>query len=145
MIGDNVYLWGKSAHPYLPQIHNNNEERRLTSQVEKSSLLLLASATVNLPVVITTYYSGYVCTTVNRRIYYFGSWYYHDNCYHNAIFQLDTSTFFWTQVQPADDNIAVMKRGYDGMMSNEYEGQYRLLITGGFGHPPPTQVPQAQY
>ena len=144
VIGDNLYLWGGGPHPDLPKIHND-EKRRLTSQVEifniTSGKWASKPTSGDPPVGI----GGYVCTTFKDKIYYFGGWCYHDNCYHNAIFQLDTSTYTWTQLQPTDDRIAVMKRGYGGMMSTEHEGQYRLLIIGGVGSPPSTQVPQAQY
>ena len=38
-----------------------------------------------------------------------------------------------------------MKRANGGIMSTEYDGRHRLLIIGGYGPPPSTQVPQAQY
>ena len=38
-----------------------------------------------------------------------------------------------------------MKRGHGGMISTEHNGQHCLLIVGGFGPPPFTQVPQARY
>ena len=38
-----------------------------------------------------------------------------------------------------------MKRANGGIMSTEDNGQDRLLIIGGVGPPPSTQVPQAQY
>ena len=145
MIGDNLYLWGGGPHPDLPKVHNNDEKRRLTSQVEIFNITsgkwdsIPTSGDPPLGVV------GYICTTFKDKIYYFGGWCYHDNCYHNAIFQLDTSTYIWTQLQPTDDRIAVMKRGLGDIMSTEYEGQHRLLIIGGLGSPPSIQVPQAQY
>ena len=38
-----------------------------------------------------------------------------------------------------------MKRAYGGMMSTEHGGHNCLLIIGGVGPPPSTQIPQAQY
>ena len=38
-----------------------------------------------------------------------------------------------------------MKRAYGGIMSTQYDGQHRVLIIGGYGPPPSTPVPQAQY
>ena len=87
-----------------------------------------------------------MCTTINNKVYFFGGWYNNDLCYHNAIFQLDTSTYTWTQLQPTDDSVTVIKRANNGsMMSTEHEGQHRVLIIGGYGPMPFTQVPQAQY
>ena len=144
MIGDNLYLWG-GGQPKLPRVHNNNQKRRLTSQVEIFNITsgkwdsIPTSGDPPLGV------AGYVCTTFKDKIYYFGGWCYHEDCFHNAIFQLDTSTYTWTQLQPTNDRIAVMKRAYGGIMSTEYDGQDRLLIIGGYGPPPSTQVPQAEY
>ena len=144
MIGDNLYLWGGSQIN-LPQVHNNDEKRRLTSEVEifniTSGKWVSIPTSGDPPLGI----AGYVCTTFKDKIYYFGGWCYHDNCYHNAIFQLDTSTYTWTQLQPTNDRIAVMKRAYGGIMSTEHDGRHSLLIIGGVGPPPSTQVPQAQY
>ena len=145
MIGDNLHLWGGGPHPDLPKVHNNDEKRRLTSQVEIFNITTgkwdskPTSGDPPLGVV------GYMCTTVNNKVYFFGGWCNHDLCYHNAIFQLDTSTYTWTQLQPTDDRIAVMKRANGGMMSTEHEGQHCLLIIGGYGPMPFTRVPQAQY
>ena len=38
-----------------------------------------------------------------------------------------------------------MKKGYGGMMLTVYERRHRLLIIGGLGSLPSTQVPQARY
>ena len=145
MIGDKLYLWGGGPRPDLPKVHNNDEKRRLTSQVEVFNITSgkwdSKPTSGDPPLGI----AGYVCTTFKEKIYYFGGWCYHDDCFHKAIFQLDTSTYTWTQLQPTNDRIAVMKRGYGGIMSTEYEGQHRLLIIGGIGPSPSIQVPQAQY
>ena len=145
MIGDNLYLWGGGPHPDLPKVHNNDEKRRLTSQVEIFNITSGKWDSISTSGDPPLGVSGYVCTTFKDKIYYFGGWCYHDNCYHNAIFQLDTSTYTWTQLQPTNDRIAVMKRAYGGIMSTENNGRHRLLIIGGYGPPPSTQVTQAQY
>ena len=144
MIGDNLYLWGGGQYN-LPQVHNSYEKRRLTSQVEifniTSGKWVSKPTSGDPPLGVT----GYVCTTFKDKIYYFGGWCFHVDCYHNSIFELDTSTYTWTQLQPTDDNIAVMKRGCGCIMSTEYEGQYRLLMIGGEGSLPSQQVPQFRY
>ena len=145
MIGDKLYLWGGGPHPDFPQVHNNREKRKLTSQVEIFNITSgkwdSKPTSGDPPLGI----AGYVCATVKDKIYYFGGWCFHDLCYHNAIFQLDTSTYSWTQLQPTDDNIAVMKRAYGGMMSTDHGEWQCLLIIGGVGPPPSMHVPQAQY
>ena len=88
---------------------------------------------------------GYFCTIVEDKIYYFGGYCGHDHCYHNSLNELNISTLTWTQLQPTDDNITVMKRGFGGMMSSEQVGHHCLLFIGGGGYPPSIQLPQAQY
>ena len=142
MIGDNLYLFGGIQ---VPSVHNNDEKRRLTSQIAifniTSGVWNFRSTSGNPPLGV----KGYLCTSINDKIYYFGGWCHHDICYHNSLNELDISTFTWTQLQTSDDNIAVMKRGYGGIMSSEQTGQHCLLIIGGHGSPPSIQLAQAQY
>ena len=144
VIGDSLYLWG-GVQPNLPKVHNNDEKKRLTSQVQifkiTSGKWDSKSTRGNPPMGVVSY--SYA--VFRNKIYYFGGWCYHDNCYHNSLNELDTSTLTWTQISPTDDTRPVMKRAYGGMMLNEYGGVHRLLIVGGIGSPPSTKLPQAQY
>ena len=81
---------------------------------------------------------------MERKIYYFGGYCGHDDCFHNSLNELDTVTLTWKQLQSTDDNIAVMKRAYGGMITVEDDGTY-LLMTGGYGSAPTVQLQQAQY
>ena len=142
MIGDNLYLWGGKN---VPQVHNNDEKRRLTSLIEIFNITSgkwncrLTNGSPPLGV------KGYLCTSSNDKVYFFGGWCHHDRCYHNSLNELDISTLTWTQLQPTDDSITVMKRGYGGIMSSEQAEHHCLLVIGGIGSPPSTQLPQAQY
>ena len=142
MIGDNLYLWGGYEVPF---VHNNDEKRRLTSQIAifkiTSGIWNSRSTNGSPPLGV----KGYLCTSSNDKILFFGGWCQHDICYHNSLNELDISTLTWTQLQPTDDNITVMKRGYGGIMSSEQAGHHCLLVIGGKGPPPSTQLPQAQY
>ena len=144
MIGDSLYLWG-GDQPNFPKVHSNNEKRRLTSQVQifniNSGKWDSKLTRGNPPLGV----SGYSCTTLNNKIYYFGGFCRHDICYHNSLNELDTSTLTWTQISPTDDRRPVMKRGFGGMMLTEYGGVHKILVIGGSGSPPSTQLPQAEY
>ena len=144
VIDDSLYLWGGSQ-PNLPLVHNNDEKRRLTSQLQIFNITSGKWDTKptrgNPPLGVVRY----ACTTFNNKIYYFGGWCRHDNCYHNSLNELDTSTLIWTQISPTDDRRPVMKRCTSGMMLTEYRGVHRLLVIGGTGSPPSTKLPQAQY
>ena len=142
MIRGNLYLWGGSE---LPHVHNNDDKRGLTSQINifniASGVWDSSPTRGNPPLGV----KGYLCTSVSDKIYYFGGWCHHNQCYHNSINELDTSTFTWTQLQPTDDSITVMRRAFGGIKSTEHAGVYRLLCIGGVGSPPSTKPLQARY
>ena len=145
MIGDSLYLWGGISYD-LPLVHNSEEKKRVTSHVQVFEIITgkwnNQSTRGNPPLGVT----GYFCTTVSNKIYYFGGYCGHDHCYHNSLNELNTSTLTWTQLQPTDDRIAVMKRSNGCVMSSEQGGHHCLLLIGGIGSPPPSiQLPQAQY
>ena len=144
VIDDSLYLWS-GDQPNFPKVHNNNEKKRLTSQVQVFNIISGKWDTKptrgNPPLGV----SGYSCATLNNKIYYFGGFCRHDICYHNSLNVLDTSSLTWTQISPTDDRRPVMKRGFGGMMLTEYEGVHRLVVIGGSGSPPSTQLPQTQY
>ena len=144
MIGDSLYLWG-GLQSSLPAVHNNDEKRRVTSQVQIFNIISSKwdskHTRGNPPLGVL----GYSCTTLNNKIYYFGGYCGHDNCFQNSLNELDTSTLTWTQISPTDDRRPVMKRGYGGMMLTEYRGVHCLLIIGGTGSSTSVKLPQAQY
>ena len=142
VIGDNLYLWGGND---VPSVHNNDEKRRLTSQIAifniTSGIWNSRPTNGNPPLGV----QGYLSTLSNGKIFFFGGSCNHDSCYHNSLNELDVSTLTWTQLQPTDDNVIVMKRGYGGIMSSEQEGHHSLLLIGGHGPSPSIQLSQAQY
>ena len=144
MIGERLYLWG-GEQPNLPQEHDNDEKKRLTSQVQIFNITSgkwdSKPTRGNPPLGVC----DYSCTTLNKKIYYFGGWCCHDFCYHNSLNELDTYTLTWTQMSSTDDSRPVMKRAFSNMMLSENGGVHRLLVIGGLGVPPSTKLPQAQY
>ena len=144
MIGDSLYLWG-GLQSSLRLVHNNDEKKRFTSQVQ---IFNITSGKWDIKPTRGNPPLGVVrcsCTRLNNKIYYFGGWCGHGNCFHNSLHELDTSTLTWTQISPTDDRRPVMKRAYCSMMLTEYGGVHRLLVIGGTGSPPSTKLPQAQY
>ena len=49
----------------------------------------------------------------------------------------------WTQLHPNDESM--MKKGYGGMLSLEFDGTDYLFMVGGFGTTPAVKHPQFQY
>ena len=147
MIGDALYLWGGESDD-LPHVHNSEEKKKVTSHVQVFDITTgkwnNQSTRGNPPLGVT----GYFCTTIEDKIYYFGGYCGHDECFHNSLHELNISTLTWTQLQPTTDSIAVMKRGFGGMMSSKLggiAGQYSLLIVGGYGVTTSKYQPRAQY
>ena len=144
MIGDSLYLWGGTSYD-LPHVHNSVEKRKVTSKVQIFDITTgkwnnhSTRGTPPLGV------DGYLCTTVDNKIYYFGGYCGHDRCFHNSLHELNISTLTWTQLQPTDDRIAVMRKSSGGMISSKEAGRHCLLLIGGFGSSHSTQLPQAQY
>ena len=136
-------MWGGSE-PGLPLVHDSNEKRTFTSRLKVFHLpsgqwiIKTTSGNPSLGVM------GYSCSTVGDKIYYFGGYCGHDDCFHNSLNELDTVTLTWKQLQCTDDNIFVMKRAYGGMITVQ-DDETSLLMTGGEGSPPTVQLQQAQY
>ena len=144
MIGDSLYLWGGDSDD-LPHVHDSEEKRRITSYVQIFDIITgkwnNQSTRGSPPLGV----DGYFCTTVDDKIYYFGGYCGHGECFHNSLHELNISTFTWTQLQPTDDRIAVMKRSSGGMISTKGVGRRYLLLIGGQGCPPSRKLKQAQY
>ena len=143
VIGDVLYLW-VGAQGELPKVHDSDRKKELTSNIE---LYHLPSGQWNIkptsgkpPLGVI----GYSCSAVNDKIYYFGGDCGHDNCYHNSLNELDTVTAKWKELQPTNDDILVMTRGYVGMITIEDDGIHCLLMIGGLGSPT-VELPDTEY
>ena len=138
-----MYAWG-GIELGLPPVHSSNEKRTFTSKIKifhlPSGQWNVKATSGNPPLGV----AGYSCTAVGEKIYYFGGWCGHDDCYHNSLNELDTVNLTWKQLQPTDNHISVMKRGNGGMITVEDDGT-NLLMIGGGGSPPTVQLQQAQY
>ena len=145
VMGDLLYMWGGSE-PGFRRVHNSVEKRTTTSRLKvfhlPSGQWIIKTTSGNPPLGVM----GYSCSTVGDKIYYFGGWCGHDVCYHNSLNELDTVTLTWKQLQPMYDHKPVMKRGYGGMITIEFEdNEIYLLMVGGHGSPPTVPLQQAQY
>ena len=144
VVGDSLYIWGGNE-PRLPPAHDSVEKRTITSRLKvlhlPSGQWSMKTTSGNPPLGVI----GYCCSTVGEKIYYFGGDCGHDDCYHNSLNELDTVTLTWKQLQPTDDNIAVMKRASGGMITVEEDKTYLLVIGGEALSPPTVQLEQAQY
>ena len=144
VLGDSLYMWGGDELE-LPAVHDSVEKRTITSRLKvlhlPSGQWSIKTTSGNPPLGVR----GYSCSTVGEKIYYFGGNCGHDDCCHNSLNELDTVTLTWKQLQPTDDNIAVMKRARSGMKTVEDDGTYLSIIGGEARSPPTVQLEQAQY
>ena len=152
MIGDVLYLWAGEQRD-LPRVHDSDRKRELTSNIElyhvPSGQWSIKPTSGKPPLGVR----GYSCSAVNDKIYYFGGSCGHDNCYHNSLNELDhrylwsdtAVTAKWKELQPTNDDILVMKRGYGGMITIEDDGIHCLLMIGGLGSPPTVKLPDTKY
>ena len=78
-----MYVWGGDELG-LPQVHSSNKKRTFTSKIKIFHLpsgqwnVKTTSGTPPLGVI------GYSCTAVGEKIYYFGGFCGHDDCFHNS-------------------------------------------------------------
>ena len=59
--------------------------------------------------------------------------------------ELDTVTAKWEELQPTNDDILVMMRGYGGMITIEDDGIHCLLMIGGEGSQQTVELPDTKY
>ena len=88
----------------------------------------------------------YACTAIENKLFFFGGWCGHDDCYYNNISQLDTDTLKWSNLADGDhQHDGPMKKYRCGIMSFTSEGEDHLFITGGCGSFPDSPQPNAKY
>ena len=140
-----MFVWG-GAHEDLPQVHDSPEKRRFTSTVETFNMLTgkweKRQTTGSPP-------NGAIsicCSKVGDNIYYFGGACKLNDCFHNNLFVLNTTTNKWREVICSRDN-RPMRKAFCGMISFSSGGEDYLLVIGGTGHGPvPANAPvHSQY
>ena len=142
--GDTLITWG-GDRPDIPRVHDSDRKRETTSHIEIYHLHTGQWSTKPTSGKPPLGVRGYSCNAVNDNIYYFGGWCGHDICNHNSLNALNTVTATWKELQPTNDDIPVMKRGYGGMIAIEDDGVHCLLVIGGKGSPPTVELPNTQY
>ena len=144
--GNDLYLWGGGQKGNL-QVHDSAEKRAFLSNVEVFSVSTgcweqhITSGTPPLGV------QGYSCVAVGSELLYFGGWCGHNNCYHNSVHSLSTSTLQWRMLAPTtSEGKGPMRKWCCGMVHFTDGEEDLLYVMGGYGHTAPSS-PQhgAQY
>ena len=144
--GDRLYLW--VGHQLgMPEVHDSAEKRQFSSSVEVFDVNTgcweqrTTSGTPPLGVI------RYSCVAVRNELHYFGGYCGHDDCYHNSVHTLSTSTLQWRMLAPSTtEDGAPMQKQWCGMVHFTDGEEDLLYVVGGWGHAVPSS-PQhgAQY
>ena len=119
-------------HKDLPRVHDSPEKRWITSTVERFNMLtgkLEKRQTTGSP--LNGALAG-SCSKVGDNIYYFGGCCKPGDCFHNNLFELNTTANKWREVICSDDN-RPMRKVHCGMISFSSGGEDYLLVIGGSG------------
>ena len=143
VIGESLYLWAGDRVD-LPAVHDFPPKRELVSTVDVFSFStgqwFYQQMTRGTPPQGVIAYS---CATSHSNIYYYGGWCGHDNCFYNSLNVLNTLNMNWTQERPNNDSM--MKKGFGGMISLDFDKTEYFFIVGGVGSTPTVHHPQFQY
>ena len=147
VIGNKLYNWG-GGQVGLPKVHSSEEKSKFLINIDV--LHLETGIWHNQPTTGNPHPGviGYACTAIENKckLFFFGGFCGHDDCYHNNISQLDPDTLIWSNVVDGDHQCdGPMKKFRCGIMSFASEGQDQLFITGGCGPPPNNPQPNAEY
>ena len=129
-----------------PEVHDSQEKRRFISCVEVFHsergdwTQQLTSGAPPLGVF------GYGCTAVGDALHFFGGWCNHDDCYHNSIHSLRTSSLHWVELSSTtSEGGAPMRKAFCGSVAFKDGEEDILYIVAGRGLAPSYHQPGTQY
>ena len=144
-VGSNVYMWAGEAKG-IPRVHDSQEKRRFISCVEvfhSERGDWTRQPTSGAPP-LGVY--GYGCTAVDDALHFFGGYCSHEDCYHNSIHSLSTSSLHWVELSPTtSEGGAPMRKSYCGTVAFKDGEEDILYIVAGHGLTPSYHQPGAQY
>ena len=144
VINNTLYCWG-GDQKNIPKIHNNEEKKNITSSIDLFHLKTFTwerRSTTGTPLVGM---SNYACTNVGNNIFYYGGNCKPDDCFHNNLYELNSTNNIWREVVNCTPDNVPMKKMYCRMISFKMNGKYSLLVLGGYGPVPVTMHSHSQY
>ena len=129
-VGDYLYMWG-GRQPGLPEVHDSEEKRAMCSVMEVCHLASgrweqkPTTGTPPLGVI------GYAAAAIGNKIFYYGGYCNHDDCYHNSLHSFNVDTFHWEELSPTTPHHGPMMKRSCGMIAVQLDGQDYLVIIGG--------------
>ena len=144
-VGSNVYMWAGRVDG-MPKVHDSQEKRRFISCVEVFHSGIgewTRQPTSGVPPLGV---SGYGCTAVGDALHFFGGWCNHDDCCHNSIYSLSTSSLHWVELSPTTlGGGAPIRKSNCGTVAFKDGEEDILYIVAGHGPTPLQRQPGAQY
>ena len=90
--------------------------------------------------------SGYCCTAVGDSLYYYGGFCGHDDCFHNSVHKLNTSSLQWMMLfTTTSKHGAPMRKMNSGMVAFRDGKEDILCVIAGWGPTPSYRQPGARY
>ena len=139
-------MWGGSIDG-IPKVHDSPKKREFLSSVDVFQsdcgdwIRRETSGTPPLGV------NGYCCAAVGDSLYYFGGYCGHDQCFHNSVHKLSTSSLKWMMLSTSTSEIgAPMRKGASGMVAFRDGEEDILCVVAGYSTLTPSHhQPGAQY
>ena len=146
LVRNKLYCWGGNQKDLpRPLVHDSEDKRKITSSVDIFQLETLKweqkSTTSNPPAGVMTY----ACTSIQDSILFFGGTCKPVDCFHNNLFELNTLTLNWNEINTTTTDNIPMRKYVCGMISFNMNGEDHLFLSGGVGPTPPTKQRHAQY
>ena len=135
-------MWG-GRQPGFPEVHNSEEKKSMSSVMEVCHVATgrweQKSTTGTPPLGVW----GYASAAIGKKIYYYGGYCGHDDCYHNSLYSFNVDTFHWEELSPTTPHHGPMMKRSCGMIAVQLDGEDYLVIMGGRRPSPNTTSTQA--
>ena len=138
-------MWG-GFQPGLPEVHDSEEKKSMCSVMEVCHLATgrwEQKPTTGTPPLGVR---GYASAAIGNKIFYYGGYCGHGDCYHNSLHSFNVDTFHWEELSPTTPRHGPMMKGSCDMVAVQLDGEDYLVVIGGRGPPnAPSQLAGAQY
>ena len=140
-----MYMWGGTINS-LPPVHDSQYKRRLLSCVEVFHIKSGDWEQQKTNGVPPLGARAYGCTAVGNTLYFFGGYCHHDDCCHNSIHSLSTSSLHWVELSPTTSEGGAPMRKSDCSTVAFKDGEEDILyVVAGWGPTPSYRQPGTQY
>ena len=139
-----LFSWAglQDEAPSNARRYHSNERRAFLSRVDVFNLQRGSWEQQNTSGLPPLGVEGYACVAVDSDLHYFGGYCGHDECYHNSVHKLSTSSLQWSVLAPTTaEGRGPMKKGFCGMVAFRDAEEEFLFVVGGKGPTPSSRQP----